>query len=81
MLKKTASRHVPSEPGSTEKDDVTGGMVKVQKSSKGRYHVTLPKEWAEERGLEPGERLYIGDPTDGSDSTGILERFSRMFRR
>jgi bifunctional DNA-binding transcriptional regulator/antitoxin component of YhaV-PrlF toxin-antitoxin module len=68
-----------SEPGTPGGDDRKGGIVKVQKSSKGRYSVTLPKEWAEERGIEPGERLYVGDPSDGS-TTGILEPFRRLFR-
>jgi len=65
-----------------EKDrDTPGGIVKVQKSSNGRYSVTLPKEYVEEEGIEPGERVYVGSPLDGSSSSGILEPVRRLFRR
>lgn len=58
----------------------SGGIVKVQKSKRGRYSVTLPKEWAEERGIEPGERVFVGDPDGEIDTTGVLEPVRRLFR-
>jgi len=56
-----------------------GGIVKVQRSSNGRFSVTLPKEWADKEDLEPGDRVYVGASPDGTEDGAVVKTVDQLF--